>query len=104
MTRFPGSRGFIWISLLSFDIIWRRIYPILKRRTVQKVIQQARRAFQAKGGILRTTEALAAGIHPRTLYAMRDSGELDVLAHGLFRLGGLPPMANPDLATVALRV
>jgi|ERR1700722_4027546 len=71
---------------------------------MQKVVQQARKAFRTRGGILRTTEALAAGIHPRTLYAMRDSGELAVLSHGIFRLGSLPPMANPDLTTVAMRV
>jgi predicted transcriptional regulator of viral defense system len=84
--------------------MWLRNYPITTGQTMQEVIQQARKTFRARGGVLRTTEALAAGIHPRTLYAMRDSGELDLLAHGLFRLGSLPPMTNPDLATVAMRV
>lgn len=69
-----------------------------------KTIQQARRVFRANGGTLRTTEAMASGIHPRTLYAMRDSGEIEVLAYGLFRLGSLPPLSNPDLSTVARRV
>jgi predicted transcriptional regulator of viral defense system len=66
--------------------------------------RKARRAFQAKGGILRTTEALAAGIHPRTLYAMRDAGQIVPLALGVYRLADLPPLANPDLATVAKRI
>ena len=61
-------------------------------------------AFSAHGGTLRTTEALAAGIHPRTLYAMRNSGQIEALARGVYWLAGLPPLANPDLATVAKRI
>ena len=63
--------------------------------------KEARDVFIAHGGTLRTTEALAAGIHPRTLYAMRNSGQIEALARGVYRLAGLPPVANPDLATVA---
>jgi predicted transcriptional regulator of viral defense system len=66
--------------------------------------QSALNAFKKLGGTLRTSEALAAGIHPRTLYAMRDSGEVEQLARGLFRLASLPPLSDPDLATVAKRV
>lgn len=66
--------------------------------------RKARQAFKAHGGILRTTEALAAGIHPRTLYAMRDAGQIEALARGVYRLSDLPPLANPDLATVAKRI
>lgn len=63
--------------------------------------KQARKVFQKHGGTLRTSEALAEGIHPRTLYALRDAGELEQLARGLYRLAGLPPLSEPDLATVA---
>lgn len=66
--------------------------------------EQARQIFKAHGGTLRTREALAAGIHRRTLYAMRDAGELERLARGVYRLADLPPLSNPDLATVAKRV
>ena len=55
-------------------------------------------------GTLRTFEALRAGIHPRTLYALRDSGEIEQLARGLFRLAELPPPGEPDLLTVAEKV
>jgi len=65
---------------------------------------RARIVFGKEGGTLRTSEALAAGIHPRTLYAMRDAGELDQLARGVFRLASLPALSEPDLATVAKRV
>ncbi len=66
--------------------------------------QDARKTFSRLGGTLRTGEALAAGIHPRTLYAMRDAGEVERLARGLYRLASLPPLSEPDLATVAKRV
>jgi predicted transcriptional regulator of viral defense system len=67
-------------------------------------IDRAREVFRVRGGTLRTTEALAAGIHPRTLYAMRDAGEIEMLARGVFRLSGLPPLTDPDLAMVAKAV
>jgi len=49
-------------------------------------------------------EAVRLGVHPRTLYAMRDAGILERLGRGLYRLADLPPLGNPDLVTVALRV
>ena len=70
----------------------------------EKSIAQATRLFRQQGGILRTAEAMRLGIHPRTLYAMRDSGVLERLGRGLYRLADMPPMSNPDLVTVALKV
>lgn len=66
--------------------------------------QQAIELFREQGGILRTSEALKLGIHPRTLYALRDAGVLERLARGLYRLAEMPPPAHPDLVTVALKV
>jgi predicted transcriptional regulator of viral defense system len=63
--------------------------------------EQARQVFQHCGGTLRTREALAAGVHPRTLYGMRSTGELERLSRGLYRLASLPPLSDPDLATVS---
>ncbi len=60
--------------------------------------------FKRHGGILRTAQALRAGIHPGTLYAMRDSGALEVISRGVYRLADSPPLINPDLVTVATRV
>src|SRR5579864_3128104 len=54
--------------------------------------------------MLRTKEALREGIHPRTLYALRKKGILMEMTRGLYRLANLPPLGNPDLATVALKV
>ncbi|HUT17811.1 MAG TPA: type IV toxin-antitoxin system AbiEi family antitoxin domain-containing protein [Anaerolineae bacterium] len=66
--------------------------------------KQAIELFREQGGILRTSEALDLGIHPRTLYALRDAGVLEPLARGLYRLAEMPPPAHPDLVTVALKV
>lgn len=66
--------------------------------------KKARQAFRDSGGTLRTREALKAGLHPRTLYAMRDAGDIEQIARGLFRLRSMPALSNPDLAIVASRV
>jgi len=60
--------------------------------------------FRQQGGTLRTSEAIRLGIHPRTLYAMRDAGILERLSRGLYRLAELPPLSHPDLVTVARKV
>lgn len=65
---------------------------------------RARAAFRKHGGVLRMADALRAGIHRRTLYAMRDAGQLETLARGLYRLTDAEPPSNPDLITVAAKV
>jgi predicted transcriptional regulator of viral defense system len=67
-------------------------------------VLKAKAAFRKHGGILRMTEAIKAGIHRRTLYAMRDAGVIEQLSRGLYRLADAPPLGNPDLVTVALKV
>jgi predicted transcriptional regulator of viral defense system len=79
-------------------------YPVLIMMETRKSIQNAIAIFRQHGGTLRTAEALRMGIHPRTLYTMRDSGILEQLSRGLYRLAELPPLSNPDLVTVALKV
>lgn len=66
--------------------------------------ERARSVFQENGGMLRTAQALRLGIHPDTLYALRDSGALEPVSRGVYRLVESPPLGNPDLVTVALRV
>lgn len=61
-------------------------------------------AFRRAGGVLRTGQALRAGVHRRDLYALRDAGVLESVSRGVFRLADLPPLADPDLVTVATRV
>ncbi|MFO8007661.1 MAG: type IV toxin-antitoxin system AbiEi family antitoxin domain-containing protein [Candidatus Brocadiia bacterium] len=66
--------------------------------------RDAVRVFRRHGGTMRTGEAIEAGVHSRTLYAMRDAGVLQKLSRGVYRLSELEPLGNPDLTTVALRV
>ena len=65
---------------------------------------RVRDVFRQAGGVLRTAPALRAGVHPRDLYALRDAGVLEPVSRGVYRLAGLPPLAEPDLVTVATRV
>ncbi len=66
--------------------------------------RKARAVFRKHGGVLRMADVVRAGIHRRTLYAMRDAGQLETLARGLYRLTDAEPSANPDLLTVAAKI
>jgi predicted transcriptional regulator of viral defense system len=69
-----------------------------------ETIEHAVRLFHEHGGVLRTKKALELGIHPRTLYHMRDTLLVAQISRGVYRLASLPPLSQPDLATVALRI
>ena len=56
------------------------------------------------GGIIRTGQALQAGIHPRILYRLLDDELLERLSRGVFRLTDRAPISDPDLIIVAARV
>ena len=71
---------------------------------MQKSELKAEQVFRKNGGTMRTAAAIRAGIHSRKLYAMRDQGKLIQVSRGVFRLADLPPISNPDLVTVALRI
>ncbi len=60
--------------------------------------------FRKHGYMMRTQQALEAGISPRTLYEMHDRGVLVKLDRGLFRLADAPALEQPDLVQVALGV
>ena len=66
--------------------------------------EKARAIFREHGGLLRTKDAIRLGIHPRTLYGMRDAGELEKISRGHYRLADLPQLGNPDLVATALAV
>ena len=67
-------------------------------------LQKARRIISQDGGVIRTSDAIRAGIHPRTLYEMRDKGVLEVLSRGVFCLTDQEEIADPDLIIVASRI
>ncbi len=48
--------------------------------------QKAIKLFKKNQGLLRTAEAIRLGIHPRTIYQLRDEGLLEQLAKGIYRL------------------
>jgi len=70
----------------------------------QNAAEEAIALFREHGGTLRTAKVLRLGISPRTLYALRDTGVLEPLARGLFRLVDLPPLSSPDLVIVAHKI
>ncbi|HEX2980842.1 MAG TPA: type IV toxin-antitoxin system AbiEi family antitoxin domain-containing protein [Anaerolineaceae bacterium] len=67
-------------------------------------MDQAIKIFTAHKGILRTSQALALGIAPRTLYAMRDAGLIRKISRGVYQLADQELPGNPDLVSVALRI
>lgn len=66
--------------------------------------QIAAKIIKERGGIISATQAFEAGIHPATLYGMRDKGVIEPLTRGIYRLSGSKPLGNPDLVTVASRI
>lgn len=65
---------------------------------------RARSVFGKHGGMLRTSMAIRLGIHPRTLYALRDAGEIHQVGRGLYRISSSPPLSSPDLVPVVIRI
>jgi len=74
------------------------------RTPYSKKFERAQKIFRDRGGVLKTGEALSAGIHPRTLYEMQRMGIVEKLTRGLYRLTGLPPLGNPDLVSVSMKI
>jgi len=72
--------------------------------TTHNTAASAIEIFRRHGGTMRTGEALAEGIHPRTLYALRDTGLLEQVSRGVYRLANEEPVSDPDLLTVAARI
>jgi len=67
-------------------------------------IEEAIRVFEDHQGIMRTSEALEAGIYRRTLYYMRDHGYLEQLGRGVYKLNEKEPLSNPDLVIAARKI
>ena len=66
--------------------------------------RKAEAIFKKQGGLLRTSRAIALGVHPRTIYGLRDAGRLQQVSRGFYRLTSLRELGNPDLVTVATRI
>ena len=72
--------------------------------SLSTVDENALAVFKEAGGVLRTFQVLERGVHPRTLYDLRDRGLLEKVSRGVYRLAGLEPLSDPDLVRVAARV
>jgi hypothetical protein len=59
------------------------------RKTDRAVVQRAKDLLRSQSGAFRTGEAMKAGIHPRTLYAMRDQGAVEQLGRGMYRFADM---------------
>ncbi len=66
--------------------------------------KKAKDIFKENGGILNTAHAIRLGIHPKTLYNMRDQGVLELLSRGLYRLSEGSEISQPDLTIVSQRI
>ena len=70
----------------------------------QDKFEKAKKSFRSNGGVLRMNQALRDGIHRRMLYSMLEAGVIERLNRGLYRLTDLPPLGNPDLVSVSLKI
>lgn len=76
----------------------------MARKKNAEIKKKALKIFKLHGGIMRSSDAIKQGIHPRTLYALRDAGFLEQIQKGLYCLPGLPGHTQPDLITIARKV
>jgi predicted transcriptional regulator of viral defense system len=67
-------------------------------------IKKAITIFQQHSGTLRTSQAIRLGIAPRTLYALRDAGQIVEVTRGVYRLPDAPSSEHSDLVQVAQRI
>jgi hypothetical protein len=61
-----------------------------------KTEKAAEAIFKRHRGVLRTSHALRLGLHPRTLYRLRDSGRLVLISRGVYRLVHYPAVENEE--------
>ncbi len=76
----------------------------MTKRKISENCVKAINIIKKNGGLIRTSEAINSGIHPRNLYELRDSGELEKLSHGVYRLTEMKSASNPDFIIIGTRV
>lgn len=77
-------------------LIWR--FQLRKSFAIAKTI------FEAHKGILKASQAKQLGIDQKKLSQMLEIGILVREVRGIYRLADLPPLSNPDLIQVSMRV
>ncbi|CDR33823.1 type IV toxin-antitoxin system AbiEi family antitoxin domain-containing protein [Criblamydia sequanensis] len=83
------------------NVVKRKHLPTLLSMNAK---QKAINLFKKNQGLLRTAEAIRLGIHPRTIYQLRDEGLLEQLAKGIYRLIEVPDFSEPDLVLVSKKI
>ena len=73
--------------------------PLAKRSNAARAVA----VFAKPRRPLRTRDALLLGVHPRTLYSLRDSGVLERLGCGIYRLASLGGLSNPEWVAIAMK-
>ena len=76
----------------------------MTKKKIEAIRNKAIRIFEKRGGMLRTSEAILAGIHPRILYELFKEGLIMQVQRGLYALVNLPDVTDPDFVTVAKKV
>ena len=66
--------------------------------------KKALQVFKGNGGILRAAQARRLQVHSETLSLMKNRGVLEQIGKGLYRLADMPPLSQPDIITVALKI
>lgn len=74
------------------------------RKNKLSACDQAKRIIREGGGMVKTSDAIQAGIHPRTLYQLRDTGDIEQISRGIYRLTEIEAISNPDFVIVAMRI
>ena len=64
-----------------------------KNKLTELATERAKKFIEQRGGIIRTAEALSAGIHPRILYGLIDNRILEQVSRGVHRLIDLDPFS-----------
>lgn len=70
----------------------------------RSAVEKAKIFIAVNSGFIKTVQALNAGIQPRTLYALRDSGQLTQISRGVYRLSSLDEPSDIDMFIVAARI
>ncbi|HMM79238.1 MAG TPA: type IV toxin-antitoxin system AbiEi family antitoxin domain-containing protein [Pyrinomonadaceae bacterium] len=77
-----------------------QVLSIMENIAAKKAIK----ILQSHGGALRTSDILGLGIHPRTLYELRDTGRITQITRGVYQLSDEPTAENIELIAAAMRV
>jgi len=80
------------------------LYFVTAPKTREAARTKAIGIINQHNGIIKTKEAIIAGIHPRIVYKLRDDGIIEELTRGVFRLTTMKPISEPDILTVAMRI